>query len=34
MLDLSIFEKTEFEKTKPLTKVKTIEAKIPKIVIY
>ena len=34
MLALSIFDKTEFEKTNPLTKAKTIEAKIPRMVIY
>ncbi len=34
MLALSILERMELENTKPLTNVKTIEAKIPNIVIY
>ncbi|GAA9615443.1 hypothetical protein HpVa114_06790 [Helicobacter pylori] len=31
---MSIFDKTEVENANPPTNVKTIEAKIPKIVMY
>lgn len=34
MLALSIFDKAEVENTNPPTNAKTIEAKIPKIVMY